>query len=101
MRDRPAITIPDDHDMYQGNIWGERRPQGRGQRQFGRIYHAARLGQHGQRTQTSHLPDPYDPTPVQQGIGVYYCDLVYGRVSFAVLEDRKFKSGPERRRWRD
>jgi hypothetical protein len=47
-----------------------------------------------QRTQTSHLPDPYDPTPVQQGIGVYYTDVLYGGVSFAVLEDRKFKSAP-------
>jgi hypothetical protein len=46
-----------------------------------------------ERTQTSHLPDPYDPTPVEQGIGVYFTDMVYGRISFAILEDRKFKSG--------
>ena len=39
-------------------------------------------------------PDPYDPTPIEQGIGVYYTALNYGRVSFAILEDRKFKSGP-------
>lgn len=45
-----------------------------------------------ERTQTSHLPDPYDPTPVKQGIGVYYCDLKYGGISFAIIEDRKFKS---------
>ena len=48
-----------------------------------------------QRTQTSHHPDPFDPTPIQQGISVYYGDMLYGRVSFAVLEDRKFKSGPK------
>jgi hypothetical protein len=47
-----------------------------------------------QRTQTSALPDPYDPAPVEQGIGVYYCNLNWGRISFAVLEDRKFKSAP-------
>jgi len=47
-----------------------------------------------QQTQTSHLPDPYDPNPVEQGIEVYYTDLNYGRVSFAILEDRKFKSAP-------
>ena len=48
-----------------------------------------------QRTQTSHLPDPYDPTPIQQGIGVYYCQMNYGGISFAVIEDRKFKSAPK------
>jgi hypothetical protein len=48
-----------------------------------------------QRTQTSHLPDPWDPAPVEQGITVYYCHLRYGRVSFAVLEDRKWKSAPK------
>ena len=47
-----------------------------------------------QRTQTSHLPDPYDPTPAEQGIGVYYTALTLGGVGFAILEDRKFKSSP-------
>ena len=47
-----------------------------------------------QRTQTAHHPAPFDATPVERGIGVYYGDMVYGRVSFAILEDRKFKSGP-------
>ncbi len=47
-----------------------------------------------QRTQTSHHPDPYDPTPVEQGIGVYYGPMNYGGVSFAIIEDRKFKSAP-------
>jgi len=49
-----------------------------------------------QRTQTSHLPDPYDPTPVKQGIGVYYCHLNYAGISFAIVEDRKFKSAPKK-----
>src|SRR5690606_18686342 len=43
--------------------------------------------------QTSHLPDPYDPTPIEQGIGVYYTSLNVGGVDFAIVEDRKFKSG--------
>jgi hypothetical protein len=41
-------------------------------------------------------PDFYDPTPVKQNMSVYYGDMVYGGVSFAVLSDRQFKSGPER-----
>src|SRR5699024_10475683 len=47
-----------------------------------------------QRTQTSHLPDPWDPAPVEQDIGVYYTDWTYGGVSMAILEDRKFKTAP-------
>jgi hypothetical protein len=92
-RDRPTVTLPDDHDVYQGNIWGA----------GGRATDVDNRGGYVmppdwvnmvQRTQTSHLPDPYDPTPIDQGISVYYTDMLYGRVSFAVLEDRKFKSGP-------
>ena len=40
------------------------------------------------------MPDPFDPTPIERGIGVYYTDLTIGRVSFAIIEDRKFKTGP-------
>jgi hypothetical protein len=47
-----------------------------------------------ERCQTAHLPDPYDPTPIKQGIGVYYTNLIVGGVDFAIIEDRKFKSGP-------
>ena len=47
-----------------------------------------------ERQQTWNLPDPYDATPIEQGIGVYYTDLNVGGVSFAILEDRKFKSAP-------
>jgi hypothetical protein len=47
------------------------------------------------RTQTSHLPDPYDPTPVAQGIPVFYGSMLYGGVSFAIIEDRKWKSAPQ------
>jgi alkaline phosphatase D len=46
-----------------------------------------------QAAMVGHLPDPYDPTPVQQDIGVYYTSFTHGGISFAVLEDRKFKQG--------
>jgi hypothetical protein len=45
-----------------------------------------------ERAQTSHLPDPYDPTPTKRGIGVYYTSLTWGRIGFAIIEDRKVKS---------
>jgi hypothetical protein len=47
-----------------------------------------------QRQQSWHLPDPVDPTPVERGITVYFTRLTVGGVNFAILEDRKFKSGP-------
>ncbi len=97
MRERPTICITDDHDVYQGNIWGEGGPavETYDAHNDGGFFMPAEWVNMVQRTQTSHLPDPYDPTPVEQGITVYYTDLLYGRVSFAILEDRKWKSGPD------
>lgn len=95
-RNRPAITIPDDHDIGQGNLWGENGKVSltQGSPDGGYKYHPEYVKM-VERCQTAHLPDPYDPTPIQQGIGVYYTDLSLGGIDFAILEDRKFKSGPE------
>ncbi len=96
LKNRPTITIPDDHDIGQANLWGDSGsiasssagPDG------GYFYPAAYVNM-VQRQQTWHLPDPHDATPVKQNISVYYTNLTYGGVSFAILEDRKFKSGPK------
>jgi len=95
IRDRPTISIPDDHDVYQGNLWGHGGRKCPGGINTGGYAMPAEWVKLVERTQTSNLPDPFDPTPVEQGIGVYYCAMTYGRVSFAIVEDRKFKSGPE------
>ncbi len=92
-RERPCICIPDDHDVYQGNIWGAGGRKARRQDDGGYIM-PPRWVNMVQRTQTSHLPDPFDPTPVEQGIGVYYTSVNYAGLSLAILEDRKFKSSP-------
>ena len=96
IKDRPTVTIPDDHDVGQGNLWGE-----------GGIKAQTRVGDDGgyvyppkyinmvERQQTWHLPDAWDATPIEQGIGVYYTRLRVGGIDFAILEDRKFKSGPK------
>jgi PhoD-like phosphatase len=97
VRHAPCICIPDDHDVYHGNIWGDggraAAPDDPAGLQGGYGMPASWLNMM-QRTQTSHLPDPYDPAPVAQGIGVYYTQLIWGGVGFAILEDRKFKSAP-------
>jgi hypothetical protein len=96
LKDRPSVTIPDDHDVGQANIWGENgkkaaTPSG----PTGGFFYPAKYVNMVQRCQTWHLPDPADPAPIDRGIGVYFTDLTVGGINFAILEDRKFKSGPE------
>ena len=101
LKNRPSVAIPDDHDVYHGNIWGaggKATPPGlvgADAQDLGGYKMDAAWVNMVQLTQTSHLPDPYDPTPVEQNIGVYYCNMNYAGVSFAILEDRKFKSAPK------
>jgi phosphodiesterase/alkaline phosphatase D-like protein len=101
LRNRPAVAIPDDHDVYHGNLWGAGGkavdPGGSGadQQDSGGYRMPPEWVRMVERTQTSHLPDPFDPRPVEQGIGVYFCEIVYGGLGFAVVEDRKFKSAPK------
>ncbi|MDX1364028.1 MAG: alkaline phosphatase D family protein [Arenibacter latericius] len=97
----PCAIIPDDHDVYHGNIWGEggkladnSNGYGASSQDSGGYKMPAEWVNMVQFTQTSHLPDPYDATPVENNIGVYYSHWNYGGISFAILEDRKFKSAP-------
>ncbi|GAB5404539.1 MAG: hypothetical protein Aurels2KO_27700 [Aureliella sp.] len=100
MRDAPTVCIPDDHDVFQGNIWGEggarMKNLSAGASSKGGYREPARMVNAVHRTNASHHPAPYDASPVKQGISVYYGELIYGNVSFAILSDRQFKSGPER-----
>ena len=101
-RHKPCAIIPDDHDVYHGNVWGEG-----GKIADTSLGYGAKAQDSGgykmkpewvnmvQFTQTSHLPDAFDPTPVKNNIGVYYTHWNYAGVSFAILEDRKFKSAPK------
>ncbi len=73
LKDRPVVTIPDDHDVGQANIWGENgiqatTPQG----PSGGYFYPPGYVNMVQRCQTWHLPDPIDPTPIKRDIGVYY-----------------------------
>ena len=84
----------DDHDVVQGNLWGHSGAAApKGDLQAGGYVKAASFINMLQRIQTGHNPDAFDPTPVLQGITVYYAAFRYGGVSFAILEDRKFKGG--------
>lgn len=102
MRNTPTLCIPDDHDVFQGNYWGEGgaamkiTPEDPGASSRGGYLQPVKMVNVVHKTNAAHHPDFYDPTPVLQGMSVYYGDMVYGGVGFAILSDRQFKSGPEK-----
>jgi hypothetical protein len=96
IRNTPTVTIPDDHDVGHPNLWGQGGKKAlRATGDDGGYFKPVEYVQEVERAQTSHLPDPFDPTPIERGIGVYYTNLTVGRISFAIIEDRKFKTGPD------
>jgi alkaline phosphatase D len=109
MKDRPTVTMPDDHDVYQGNIWGDAGrkitlKEWQSKSGYGKSQNVGSVGGYVQpiefvkaveRTQTSHLPDPVCPDDFKQGLKPYFTAMHYGRIGFAILEDRKFKTGPQ------
>ena len=97
MRDRITVCLPDDHDVYQGNIWGEGGAAMKGgnpSTDGGYIQHPEFVNAVHQ-TQTSHHPDLPDPDPILQGITPFHGEMIYGRIGFALIADRMFKTGPQ------
>lgn len=109
-REIPCVCLADDHDVYHGNLWGV----GGKKALYPAVSDGMQPGQYQQagqdsggytmaanwvnvvyRTQSSHLPDTPDAEPIEQGITAHYGHLLWGGISFALLEDRKFKSAPK------
>ncbi len=99
-KDIPSVCLPDDHDVYHGNIWGAggrqapndkkyRYQSDRGGYMLGSLFANA-----VHRTQVSHLPDPVDPIPIANGISVYFTNMEYAGISFGIIADRMWKSSP-------
>lgn len=95
-RDRPTVCLPDDHDIGQANFWGAGgvKKSASEAGDDGGYFHAPAYARAVEQAQTWHLPDPADPAPLPNGVGVLFTALNIGGVDFAILEDRKFKSGP-------
>ncbi|MEM7109564.1 MAG: metallophosphoesterase family protein [Bacteroidota bacterium] len=92
----PTVCLPDDHDVGQANIWGAGGKKGINRLgEMGGYYMPLAYIEEVQRAQSWHLPDAYDPTPIGEGISVLYTNLTWGGISFAIIEDRKWKSGPD------
>jgi len=95
MRDRPTVCIPDDHDVGHPNLWGAGgKKSERSDGADGGYFYPVEYVNMVQRQQSWNLPDPVDPAPVERGITVYFTNLKVGGIDFAIVEDRKFKSGP-------
>ncbi len=94
LKDRPSVMVPDDHDLFSNDLWGKGGIPMERERCFGGYRMHRDWINMVEHTQMAHRPDPYDPAPVGQGIQVYTTSLDVGGVSFALINDRKFKSAP-------
>jgi alkaline phosphatase D len=97
----PSITIPDDHDVMHGNLWGD---GGRAADMTKNTFEAQDSGGYKMsvpfvnmvhQTQTGNLPKASDQPKCASGITTYYTSFRYGPLDFAVLADRQFKSAPK------
>ncbi|MCP5537518.1 MAG: alkaline phosphatase D family protein [Akkermansiaceae bacterium] len=102
LRDTPAFALPDDHDVFHGNLWGA---GGKLADRSGGIYAEAQdsggykmsvgFVNAVHQTQTGSLPKPVDPAPTATGISVYFTNWKYAGIDLAILADRQFKSAPK------
>jgi len=98
-RDRPTITLPDDHDVYHGNLWGAggrhaKASPGISAQDAGGYKHPPRFVNAVHRTLVSHLPAPRIEPLVGDGYTTYSTTINDAGVSFAVVSDRMFKASP-------
>jgi len=94
LKDRPSILTTDDHDVYSNDLWGRGGIPNNGVRNTGGYGSHPLWVNMVEHTQMGHMPKSPDPAPLSSGINVHYCHVLYGGLSLAVLEDRKFKSAP-------
>lgn len=94
-RDIPTVVLVDDHDIYQGDLWGNGgTPTRDGNNKAGGYSHEPEFVHMVERTQTGANPEPLSREYLQQGLRSYYTDFSFGDVNLVILEDRKFKSLP-------
>jgi len=101
LRNTPSITIPDDHDVFHGNLWGAgggpsdvSKGYGNTAQDSGGYKMSVEFVNAVHRTQTGNLPEPADPAPCRSGMSVYFTSLAYGPLDLAILADRQFKTAP-------
>lgn len=96
LRDKPCLVLADDHDVLQGNLWGNAGlDSDDNKEESGGFKWDKDLVRMIYRVQHSHNPDSYDDALIAHNIPVSYGSFVYRGVDFAFIEDRKFKSPPD------
>ena len=101
LRDHPSVTLPDDHDVFHGNLWGAAGKAADVSHGYsgpaqdsGGYKMSVEFVNAVHRTQTGNLPDPADPAPCRSGISVYFTRHAWGPLDFVIVADRQFKSAP-------
>jgi hypothetical protein len=115
MRDVPTVSITDDHDTGMANLWGtidtekpatnHRATNDAGDSGgFNKPNSYVNVSQTSQSGVLPAAPDygdglkhgaPVSVPPDPIDLEMYYTALNWGGLSFAILEDRKFKEGPQ------
>ena len=97
----PSITIPDDHDVMHGNLWGnggklaDMTGPNFARQDSGGYKMSPEFVNMVHQTQTGNLPVPDGQASSNNGISTYYTSFQYGPLDIAVLSDRQFKSAPK------
>jgi alkaline phosphatase D len=97
-RDRPSVVIPDDHDVFHGNLWGAggvsaKARDGMSAQDAGGYKLPVAIVNAVHRSQTGNLPPraPEVDAPVGDGVEPYSCRLRFGSADLLVLSDRMWK----------
>ncbi len=94
-RNFPTVVLTDDHDVYQGDLWGDGGTASvNGLNKEGGYVHEPEFVRMVERTQTAANPDPVVDVSMKQSLENYFTSFSLGDVDIAIIEDRKFKSIP-------
>ncbi|MFT5057852.1 MAG: hypothetical protein ACI89E_000617 [Planctomycetota bacterium] len=99
LRDRPSVLVPDDHDVFHGNLWGAggiqaNKRDGLTAQDAGGYRMPAAFVNVVHASLTRNLPPSKVSPLIGQGITTYTTDFTWGGVDFAVLADRMWKDSP-------
>ncbi|MEM9237039.1 MAG: alkaline phosphatase D family protein [Verrucomicrobiota bacterium] len=102
LRDTPSVTIPDDHDVFHGNLWGNNGKladvsdgYAKPAQDSGGYKMSVEFVNVVHRSQTGNLPEPSDPAACRSGISVYFTRFLFGPLDLVILADRQFKTAPK------
>ena len=99
LRTRPSVLVPDDHDVFHGNLWGAGGILGKGRdglsaQDAGGYKMGAAFVNAVHASQVGNLPPSRIDPVVGDGVTTYATAFTWGGLDVAVLGDRMFKDSP-------